>query len=146
MAHEIAHTKGAMREQDANLVAAYILLNSDDAYLRYSGYFTTFYSIISLSNYVGDETQYSTLYNSMSLQIRKDYKYSRDYWAQFNFLDDLATWFNNLYLTIVGNKGVSSYVDNPDTGETTDPDTGETIVYIEEFSPYQKLYFYFYFS
>lgn len=146
MAHEIAHTKGAMREQDANLVAAYILLNSDDPYLRYSGYFTTFYSIITLSNYVGDDAKYGELYNSLSPKIRSDYQYSRDYWSQFNFLDDLATWFNNMYLKIVGNEGVSSYVDNPDTGEIEDPETGDTIVYIENFSPYQKLYFYFFFN
>lgn len=146
MAHEIAHTKGVMREQDANLVAAYILLNSDDAYLRYSGYFTTFYSVISLANYVDDNTQYSALYNTLSPKIRGDYQYSRSYWARYTFLDDMAEWFNNLYLKIVGNEGVSSYTDNPQTDETTDPDTGETIVYISEYSPYQKLYFHFFFD
>lgn len=146
MAHEIAHTKGAMREQDANLVAAYVLLNSDDAYLRYSGYFATFYSIVSLAHYVGDEEQYTALYNSLSPRIRADYQYSRDYWSSYDFLNEIAEWFNNLYLKIIGNEGVSSYVDNPQTDETTDPDTGETIVYISEYSPYQKLYFYFYFA
>lgn len=146
MAHEIAHSKGAMREQDANLVAAYILLNSDDPYLRYSGYFTTFYSIISLSNYVGDEDKYGELSNSLRDEIKGDYQYSRSYWEKYDFLDDMATWFNNLYLMIVGNKGVSSYVDTPDIDETTDPDTGDPVYYIKEYSPYQKLYFYFYYS
>ncbi len=146
MAHEIAHSKGAMREQDANLVAAYILLNSEEPYLRYSGYYTTFYSIISLANFVGDDQKYSELYNSLRPEIKNDYKYSREYWAEHDFLDDMATWFNNLYLSIVGNEGVSSYVDNPDIDETTDPDTGETIQYIKEFSPFQKLYFYFYYE
>lgn len=145
MAHEIAHSKGVMREQDANLVAAYILLNSDDPYLRYSGYFTTFYSIISLANYVGDNQKYNEIYNSLSPEIRSDFIYTRQYWAQFKFLDNLATWINNLYLKMLGNQGVSSYVDTPDVDETTDPDTGETIRYIKEFSPFQKLYFYFYY-
>ena len=134
-----------MREQDANLVAAYILLNSDDPYLRYSGYFTTFYSIISLANYVGDNQKYNEIYNSLSPEIRSDFIYTRQYWAQFKFLDNLATWINNLYLKMLGNQGVSSYVDTPDVDETTDPDTGETIRYIKEFSPFQKLYFYFYY-
>ncbi|MFA5421646.1 MAG: DUF3810 family protein [Bacilli bacterium] len=146
MAHELAHSKGVVREQDANLVAAYLLLNSNDAYLRYCGYFTTLYSLISLSNYVGDDEKYAELYNSLALEIRNDYKYSSHYWSQFNLLDDLATWFNNLYLMLVGNEGVSSYVDNPDTGEYEDPETGDTIVYISEFSPYQKLYFHFYYN
>lgn len=146
MAHEIAHSKGAMREQDANLVAAYVLLNSDVPYLRYSGYFTTFYSLITLANYVGDDDKYSELSNTLRPEIKGDYRYSREYWKQYNFLDDVATWFNNLYLMIVGNEGVSSYVDNPDVEETTDPETGDTIYYISEYSPYQKLYFSFYFE
>ena len=37
-AHELAHTKGVMRERDANLVAYYLLLTSDNAYFRYCGY------------------------------------------------------------------------------------------------------------
>lgn len=146
MAHEIAHSKGAMREQDANLVAACVLLNSENPYLRYSGYFTTFYSLISLANYVGDDDKYAELSNSLRPEIKGDYQYSRNYWKQYNFLDDLATWFNNLYLMIVGNEGVSSYVDNPDIGETTDPDTGDTVYYISEYSPFQKLYFSIYFE
>jgi len=146
MAHEIAHAKGAMREEDANLVAAYILLNSDDPYLRYSGYITTFYSIIGLADYVGDDDKHHELYNSLSPDIRSDCKYMSEYWKAHDLLDDIATWFNNLYLSIVGNEGVSSYVDSPTTGETTDPDTGETISYIEEFSPFQKLYLHFFFE
>jgi hypothetical protein len=146
MAHEIAHAKGAMREQDANLVAACVLLNSENPYLRYSGYFTTFYSLISLANYVGDDDKYAELSNSLRPEIKGDYQYSRNYWKQYNLLDDLATWFNNLYLMIVGNEGVSSYVDNPNIGETTDPDTGDTIYYISEYSPFQKLYFSIYFE
>ena len=146
MAHELAHSKGVMREQDANLVSAYVLLRSEDSYLRYSGYIATFYSIISLADYVGDKDKYGELYNSLSLNIRNDYKYMSAYWRSYNFVDDLATWFNNLYLAIVGNTGVSSYVDRPDIGETPDPDTGDPIYYIEEFSPFQKLYFHFFFE
>jgi hypothetical protein len=38
MAHEIAHIKGVMREAEANLVSAYILITSENEYLRYCGY------------------------------------------------------------------------------------------------------------
>ena len=42
IAHELAHNKGVMREGDANLIAAYLTLTSDDPYLRYTGYLDTF--------------------------------------------------------------------------------------------------------
>jgi hypothetical protein len=38
MAHEIAHSKGVTREAEANLVSAYILITSENEYLRYCGY------------------------------------------------------------------------------------------------------------
>ena len=37
IAHEFAHTKGVMREYEANIIGAYILLNSGDAFLKYCG-------------------------------------------------------------------------------------------------------------
>lgn len=146
MAHEIAHTKGVMREQDANFVSAYVLLNSENYFLRYSGYFNTFYSVLSLSKYIGDKTKYNFLYQTLETNIKNDYSYVSNYWKSFTLLDDLATWFNNLYLTILGNQGVSSYNDKPQTDDETNPDTGEVTQVIKEFSPIQKLYFYFYYS
>lgn len=38
MAHELAHSLGIMSEREANIFAAFVTLNSDDAYIRYSGY------------------------------------------------------------------------------------------------------------
>ncbi len=146
MAHEIAHTKGVMREQDANFVSAYILLNSNNTFLRYSGYFSTFYSLLELSRYVGDKNKYSFLYQSLNIQIKNDYSYVSNYWKSYNLLDDLATWFNDLYLKILGNQGVISYEDKPITDKEVNPDTGQVTLVIKEFSPLQKLYFYLYFS
>jgi hypothetical protein len=51
-AHEIAHSKGVMREEDAQLTALYITLNSDDIYLRYSGYTYSYYAIRNIYNYL----------------------------------------------------------------------------------------------
>ena len=38
VAHELAHTKGVMREDDANILAFYVCLNSENTYLRFSAY------------------------------------------------------------------------------------------------------------
>ncbi len=38
MAHEMAHQRGIAREDEANFVAFLVCMESDDAYIRYSGY------------------------------------------------------------------------------------------------------------
>ena len=143
MAHELAHAKGVMREEDANLVALYVCLTSDDPYLQYSAYFNAFYALLNLSRYIGDDGAYQRLYQTLNLNIRADYQYQGTYWSAYDLLDDLARWVNDTYLKIFGNEGVSSYVDVPVI--ITIQDGENTIDVIETFSPYQQLFFYQYF-
>lgn len=138
-AHEIAHSKGVMRENDAQIVAAYICLNSDDVYLRYSGYICTFSSLLNLAKYTGNKNDYKNLYNQLNTNIISNYKQINEYWARFTFLDDIADFFNNLYLNIFGNDSTESYDDTP---VIVNPGTNE----ITSFSRYQKLYFEAYYN
>ncbi len=48
MAHEMAHSKGVMREYEANIVANYVCLNSSDDFVLYSGLTHTVYDLLSL--------------------------------------------------------------------------------------------------
>lgn len=139
LAHEIAHSKGVMRENDAQLMAAYICLNSEDTYLRYSGYIYTFTSLLNLARYTDNKDDYKELYNMMDENILKNYNQINSYWRQYDFLDELAEFFNNLYLKIFGSDTTDSYDDTP---IVINPGTNE----ITSFSRYQKLYFQIYFS
>ncbi|MFZ9782454.1 MAG: DUF3810 family protein, partial [Bacilli bacterium] len=144
MAHELAHAKGVMREEDANLVALYVCLSSNDPYLQYSALFNSFYALLNLLRYIGVPSAYGEVYQSLALTIRKDYVYQNTYWDQYTLLDDVARWINDTYLRIFGNDGVDSYVDVP---EVEVIDNGEnTIEVIRQFSPYQKLFFSLYFT
>jgi hypothetical protein len=118
-------------------------LNSDDPYLRYSGYFTTFGSLLNLSRYVGDPDKHDELYDTLSNAIRHDYTYYGNYWKKHDLLANVGRWFNDMYLKIVGTEGVDSYTDAPTVGSVTIGDT--TVYFIEEFSPFQKLFFDLYF-
>ena len=142
MAHELAHAKGVMREEDANLVAMYITLSSEDPYLRYSGYFNTFYALLNMARYMGDDKAYGRLYNRFVPEIKNDFRYQGQFWSNYTLLNDMATFINDVYLRIMGNDGVSSYVDVPTIGTVVEGE--ETIQVIEAFSPYQKLYLYWY--
>lgn len=139
-AHELAHTKGAMREEDADLVAAYITLNSSDYYVRYSGYYYTFSSLLSLANYSGVEDAYTTMTSKLHTKFIKNLRFNRAYWDKHNSWQKFASWWNDIYLKISGEKeGTDSYGDNT---PTVDPGTRE----ITSFSNYQKLYFSLYYK
>jgi hypothetical protein len=144
MAHEIAHAKGVMKEDEANLVAMYVTLNSAIPFIRYSGYYNTFYALMNLSFYVGDAQAYGRIYQNFHAHIKRDFTYGYQFWQNYNVLNEFAQWVNDTYLKLFGQQdGTDSYVDQPDIGEIIIDD--EIIYFIQEFSPYQKLYFYFYY-
>lgn len=134
-AHELAHTKGAMREEDADLVAAYITLHSNNYYLRYSGYYYTISSLLNLCHYTGNDNDYKEVVNQLSPKFVKNVSFNNEYWSKHNSWAKFANWWNNLYLKISGEKeGTDSYGDDT---PTIDPERKE----IKSFSSYQKLYF-----
>lgn len=146
LAHELAHQKGVMREEDANLSALFICLSSDDCYLRYSGYIRSISSILMLLNYNGDENSYQEAYETINPNILLDIKASNDYINSFKLIGDIGSFFNNIYLTLFGNGGTDAYIDNPTINDTGEVDADGNIIYEFYFSPYQKLYFEFYFN
>ena len=138
--HELAHTKGAMREEDADLFATYISLHSDDYYFRYSAYYYSIGSLLALGKYTGNPNDYNELYWKLDERFRNNLSFSSNYWKEHSKGKDFAKWWNDLYLKISGQaKGTGSYGDS----ETiVNPETQE----ITSFSDYQKMYFEIYYS
>ena len=140
MAHEIAHTKGVMREADANLMAMYILLHSDNYYLRFSGYYWGFYRIMELANYTGNSADYDTLNNKICYEIKLNDWHSYQFWKKHNLLERFADWWNNLYIKSSGDEnGTESYNDTP-----SEIDEEKEIVVT--FSVWQRLYLQIYYD
>lgn len=142
VAHEMAHSKGVMRENEANLVAMYITLTSEDPWLRYSGYNYTYGALMDLSAASNIDGFQGDLIESFDMRIWKDQSYCRDYWKKHDVLGDLADKLNDLYLKLSGTDGVVSYQDIGQSSSSTD-ETGRTIVTIDKYSPYQALYMHF---
>lgn len=152
-AHEMAHAKGVLREGDANLLAWYVLVSSDDDYLRYCGYYAVFDDLLVALLLTGASEQYRQYDAAVYDLIGKERAYARKYWdSQPDIIGQIAEFFNDLYLQLNGaDNGTGSYGDgtqsgviipiNPDTGEPDrDPDTGEVIKEIH-FSQVQKMFF-----
>ncbi len=137
MAHELAHAKGVMRESDANTVAVYLLLTSQNSYLRYSGYVYCMYSALSIvSVYPNSDTDYFNLLESINKGVLTELSNYSKHWSQYTLFADIGEFFNNIYLKLQGEKdGTGSYEKPPViewTGENDDD--GNEIIYIIEFS------------
>lgn len=139
-AHEILHTKGVMKEEDADFIALYLMLTSNNSYFRYSGYYFSLSSLNYLASLTGVETDYEEVINSLNINYKNNRAYGSLYWKEHNAFADFGNWINDLYLKISGEKeGTDSYNDTP---THVDPDKKEVI----SFSLYQKLYFKLYYD
>lgn len=149
IAHEICHTKGIMRENDANIIAMWVCLNADNPYVRYSGYMNVLPSMFEMFKAMNDEAAYGRLYWSVDPNVWKDLKYINEFWTSHNWfeetMDKISTFFNDLYLRILGNQDTTSYIDHPDGEEIIIP--GEPPKYvIWSYSPYQSILMYLFYN
>lgn len=102
-AHELAHQRGIAREDEANFVAFLVCMESEDPYIRYSGYINVLeYVMGSLSS--ADPAQYSAFYATL------DYRVVYEFYAQSNFFEqyrdnvaaDISGSVNDAFLQIQG--------------------------------------------
>ena len=135
IAHELAHTKGVMREDDANQLAFYVCLNSEHPYLRYSAYVSYYYQLAAMvtSYYLTEEEM--AYVTPIDATLNKTRRYVYEYWQSHDLLGDIGEFFNDLYIKMSGVKeGTISY-----SGGSTyehDPLTSKLIP-----SLYQRLFF-----
>ena len=112
VAHEMAHQRGIAKEEEANLVAFLVCIGSEDAYVRYSGYFSML-DYLTDALYVADKTLYQRFYEREMPGTSKG-EFS-SYSAFFEPYRDSAasavtTAINDTYLGSQGEKaGTASY-------------------------------------
>ena len=140
IAHEMAHGKGVMREDDAQLLAMQICLKSEEPLLRYSAYYNTLDSILRILDYTENEEDYDNVKSLISDKVWKNYSYIYKHWKGKMFLADFGDKVNDWYLKTFGQKGGTSSYEDTDTD--VDPETGK-VVYL---SNYQSIYFKIYYD
>lgn len=142
LAHELAHSKGVMREYQADIVGRYVLLTSENDYLRYGSLVKCLNSALSIvSSYPDYEEVYNDLLDRVDDGIYLERKNDAQLFAKYDHFDKLGEFFNNLYLKLQKQPdGTGSYVKPPEiigSGEY-DGETGEEIM-ITHFSGMQNL-------
>ncbi len=142
LAHEMAHGKGVMREYQADLVAMYVLLTSENLYLQYGVLArVASYAINMVRLYPNSVEKYEELYSKLNSGIALEKRNYNEFYQQFTLFDDLGEFFNDLYLKLQKQEdGVGSYVKPGETqGTGVTDDFGYEIVQIISFSGTQNL-------
>ncbi len=111
IAHELAHSKGIMREDEANFFAYYVLANADNEYLQYCGYVIASQILLSESYDSNNPEIYNEVYSNFSETTIKVINAKYYFWQEYDTIfDDIGDWFNNLYLKSSGvSSGTKSY-------------------------------------
>ena len=110
-AHELAHQRGIARENEANFIAFLVCVESDDAYVRYSGYMNMLKYILN-ALYRTDREAYRALLAEMDARLVGELKAYSAFFDQFRDSPaaDVSDAVNDTYLKLNGNEaGTASY-------------------------------------
>lgn len=137
--HEMMHSIGIMRENEANAMSCYLLISSDNEYLRYCGYFGYYgYLLRALSlNY--EESEYNAV--RVSDAVRLETVEYNNYWAkQSSVFDKIGSFFNDLYLKLSGQKdGTGSYTE-PTISGGVEKEEGDRVFVSVRYNSFQQAF------
>jgi hypothetical protein len=110
--HEISHTLGIAREDEANLVGYIVCTNSPDVNFRYSGYYNILRSVLFEIRMKSPE-DFLELMKQINPATLVDFKEEHDFWRKYN--GDMSAYMGNAldkFLKINNQKkGTDSYQD-----------------------------------
>lgn len=110
VAHEFSHMRGVGHENEAELSALIICLESDEPYIRYSAYSQV---AITLSNllYEYDEELFYEVFNEYPAVLFSDVYLSSKSYEKYSstHIDEISSTLNDAYLKANGDEGVVSY-------------------------------------
>lgn len=109
-AHEMGHARGISREDEANFVAFLACMESDDDFIRYSGY-TGLLQYMGNAAYRADPVAYAALWQSYGDAIVGDYRAYNQIYDKYDgsFVGEVSGTLNDLYLSGMGTEGTVSY-------------------------------------
>ena len=110
-AHELAHQRGVGREDEANMVAFLVCMESNDPYIRYSALLNV-YEYVASALYTADRELYVAVTQRLPSQIRQEQRAYSEFFDQYreNTVAEISEATNNAYLQSQGAKeGTRSY-------------------------------------
>lgn len=110
VAHELAHARGVMREDEANFVAFLVCIGSSDPYVRYSGYLNLLEYLMS-ALYKTDADMYNELLGLLDERVLSDLREASAVSKKYRngLIGNLSNKLNDMYLKANGTAGTASY-------------------------------------
>ncbi len=109
-AHEMSHQRGIARENEANFLAFIVCINSDDDYIRYSGYVNMLeYVLNALAR--ADYELYANTFTSLPTPIRREISAYSEIYRKYDktVVGEISQNLNDSYLKSQGTEGRVSY-------------------------------------
>ena len=102
-AHEMAHQRGVIREDEANFMAFLVCLESDDPYIRYSA-LLNMYEYVASALYSADREKYYDTVSELDLQVRYEMQAYRDFYEEYQHtvVSSVSDSMNDFYLKSQG--------------------------------------------
>lgn len=110
-AHELAHQRGIMPENEANFVAFLICIESSDPYVRYSGYLCM-YEYLSSALYKADYDTFAEVYMSLDARVIGEITAYNNFFEKYqkSVASEISGVMNDTYLKAQGvDVGEKSY-------------------------------------
>ncbi len=110
-AHELAHQRGIAREDEANFVAFLVCLESEDVYIRYSGYMNLFEYLLS-ALYKASPEKYKELIAKVDNKLKYEIIAYNNFFEKYedSVAADISGAINDKYLSSNGQtEGIRSY-------------------------------------
>ena len=109
-AHELAHQRGIAKEDEANMIAFLVCIESEDAYVRYSAYLNMYEYVLN-ALYTADRDLYVQAKNQACTDVTREIiAYSRFFSKYANSTaGSVSGAVNDTFLKFQGTEGTASY-------------------------------------
>ena len=109
-AHELAHQRGFAKEDEANMIAFLVCLESDDIYIQYSAYLNMF-EYVGAALYKADKKMYSEIRDMLDKTILNEMRAYNVFFDKYSesVASQVSGTVNDVYLKTQGTEGQISY-------------------------------------
>ncbi len=109
-AHEMAHQRGFAREDEANMIAFLVCIESGDPYIQYSAYLNVFEYVAS-ALYRADNKKFKQIYNELNAYTYHEQKAYNAFFEKYDnsVASQVSGVVNDTYLKTQGTVGKKSY-------------------------------------
>ena len=108
-AHELAHQRGISREDEANFIAFLVCCESDDPYIKYSGYLNMYEYLASALS--AQKDAYKEVFFSLDPLVRAEMKAYSAFFNKYrhSVAGKVSEKVNDTFLQVQGTVGTKSY-------------------------------------